>query len=38
MQLDIIGADIVWPEDARDYERFNIVTDANSTSLILFRK
>ena len=38
MQIDLIGAEIVWPEDARDYERFNLVTEVNSTSLVLFRK
>jgi len=39
LQLDIIGADIVWPKEAAEYERFNMVTEANSgTSLVLFRK
>ena len=38
LQLELIGAEIVWPEDARDYDRFNVFTDVGSTSLILLRK
>lgn len=38
LQLDLAGADIIWPEDARDYERFTQVVDAGKTSIILFRK
>ena len=38
LQLDLQGADIIWPEDARDYERYTQITEVGETSLVLFRK
>ena len=38
LKIDIQGAEIIWPQEVVEFERFKLETEPESYSLILFRK
>ena len=38
LQISLEGAEIVWPEQAQEFEEFTLVTEPDTLSILIFRK